>query len=239
MSKVIPAIDLINGKCVRLIEGDYSKEKIYSSNPLDVAKGFEQKGAERIHIIDLDAAKNGSSGNLKIINSIVNKTSLKVQVGGGLKKTAQVERLFQIGADKIIVGSKAQRDKSGTIKWIKKFGAEKIIIGADVRNGKIAINAWLDTSQDDITEFMFYYLTHGAKYFLCTDIMKDGKLEGPSFLLYNSLLNKFPNANIIASGGVSSEEDIEILAQSGVDYIVVGKAIYENRVDIEKILAKY
>lgn len=239
MNMIIPAIDLINGKCVRLTEGDYKQEKIYFTNPLEVAQGFEEKGAKRLHIVDLDAAKTGTPQNLKIINSIIRKTNLKVQVGGGLKKTVQVEKLFEIGADKVIVGSKAQSDKEGTIKWIKKFGPEKIIVGADVRNGKIAINGWLDTSNDDITEFIFYYTSHGANQFLCTDILKDGKLEGPSFELYNSLLQKFPKINIIASGGVSSEKDIKMLVQAGISQIVIGKAIYEGKIDIDQILNKY
>jgi phosphoribosylformimino-5-aminoimidazole carboxamide ribotide isomerase len=239
MSKIIPAIDLINGKCVRLTEGDYNSEKVYFTNPLEVAQDFEAKGAKRLHIIDLDAAKSGTSHNLKIINSIIRKTSLKVQVGGGLKKTEQISKLLDIGADRIIVGSKAQRDRSGTIKWIEKFGSDKIIIGADVRNGKIAINGWLDTSKDNISEFIFYYSSHGANLFLCTDILKDGKLEGPSTQLYNSLLQKFPEISLIASGGVSSEEDIKILVHSGVSDIVVGKAIYEGKINISQILNKY
>lgn len=239
MNKVIPAIDIIDGKCVRLTKGEYETKKVYSEDPLEMARKYESLGARRIHIVDLDAARKGSSENKPLIKKIIKETSLHVQTGGGVRKRSDLEALLKVGCSRVIIGSKAQTDRKEVAMWIKEFGADNIIIGADVRNNKIAIHGWLDTSQDDITDFIYYYQTVGAKHILCTDIMKDGFMDGPSYELYNNLINKFPDMNIIASGGVATENDIKSLIEIGMNQIVVGKAIYEGTINLEEVLKKY
>lgn len=239
MSKIIPAIDIIEGKCVRLTKGDYNTSKVYNEDPVHQAKIFEEMGACRLHIVDLDAAKSGNSGNKTIIKRIIKETQLDVQIGGGIRTRDQCNTLIELGASRLIIGSKAQTDKQEVALWLEEFGPEALVFGADVRNGKIAIHGWLDTSQEDIADFLFYYTSHGGKHFLCTDILKDGTLNGPATEMYINLMHKFPDVNLIASGGVSCEQDLNELVNIGMEEIVVGKAIYESRLDLKKIFKAF
>lgn len=235
MSIVIPAIDIINGKCVRLSKGDYNTEKVYGDDPLEMALLFKEKGATRIHIVDLDAARTGKQSNVFAIQKIIDHSGLKVQVGGGVRNRMDVIAWLNAGAEKVIVGSTAQKDKPEVSSWIGEFGSDKIIIGADVKDGFIAVHGWVESSEDRIENFIEYYVDKGARYFLCTDIMQDGMLQGPSLELYQNLLKQFADIQLIASGGVSSNDDIKNLETIGIKMAVVGKAIYEGKVNIDTL----
>lgn len=234
--RIIPAIDIINGQCVRLSEGDYDTKKVYYANPLDAAKAFEAAGVEFLHLVDLDGAKQGAVKNWAILEEICKNTGLKVDFSGGIKKIEQVERAFELGAKQIAIGSLAVKNFELVSKWIQQFGAEKIIVGADIKNERIAINGWLQTSDFTIFEFVQKYLDAGAKHFLCTDVSKDGKLEGPSFELYKTLMEQFPAMQLIASGGVSNLDDVIQLKKMNCPAAIVGKAIYEERVTVEELV---
>ncbi|MFT6337697.1 MAG: phosphoribosylformimino-5-aminoimidazole carboxamide ribotide isomerase [Saprospiraceae bacterium] len=230
----IPAIDLINGTCVRLTKGEFDQSTMYNTDPVEIAKKYEKAGAKKIHIVDLDAAR-GIRSNKEFIYQIAQETNLDVQTGGGIKSKDQIESFFEHGIKAVIIGSKAVTDRDEVKSWVKQYGGDKIIIGADVRNRKIAIDGWLSTSEEDISDFMLDYTISGANTFLCTDIQKDGMLEGTSNVLYKFLRIKFPDVKLIASGGVSSIRDLELLEEMEMYSCVIGKALFENRIDLNRL----
>ena len=234
--KVIPAIDIINGKCVRLTKGDYSTQKIYSSNPLDVAKMFEDKGFRYLHIVDLDGAKSSKVVNLSVLESIASHTSLKVDFGGGVKSDEDFKRVVEAGAHQVTVGSVAVKQPELMKEWIVKYGADKIILGADVNGLNIATDGWLETSELSLFNFLKDYYNLGIRNILCTDISKDGMLSGPAFDLYSLIIKEFVDVDLIASGGVSCIEDVIKLKNNGVPSVVIGKAIYENKIDLDELI---
>jgi len=233
--ELIPAIDIIDGECVRLTKGDYNEKKIYNSDPLAVAKEFERLGFERLHIVDLDGAKAKHIVNEKVLEDITANTSLAVDFGGGIKTARDIEKAFEAGAAMVTVGSVAVTDPDLFVDWIKHFGADKIILGADVRNGKISINGWKEDSDKDLIPFLRYYVERGIRNVLCTEISKDGTLNGPAVELYKSVMKEYPTLHLIASGGVSSNEDIEELDREGIPAVVFGKAFYEGRIDVKRL----
>jgi phosphoribosylformimino-5-aminoimidazole carboxamide ribotide isomerase len=233
----IPAIDLINGSCVRLTKGEFDKSVFYDSDPIKMAMKYEEEGAKYIHIIDLDAAR-GIASNKQIIFDIRKHTNLKIQTGGGIRNVDQVDEFLDRGINAVIIGSTALKERENVKKWISHYGNENIIVGADVRNNKIAVDGWLSTSEENITDFIFDYKLAGASTFLCTDIQKDGMLEGTSNDLYNNLLSKFPDLQFIASGGVSSIADLEILEEMNMYACVIGKALFENKIELKKLFSK-
>jgi phosphoribosylformimino-5-aminoimidazole carboxamide ribotide isomerase len=230
--RIIPAIDIIDGKCVRLTQGDYGQKKVYNDKPLEVAKSFEEAGLECLHLVDLDGAKAGKVMNWNVIEAVCSKTSLMVDFGGGIKTEDEVNRLFQLGVRQVNLGSIAVRNPDLVGSWIEKFGADKIILSADVKNEVIAIGGWLENSSISIFDFITDYLQKGILYITCTDISTDGMLQGPNVELYKKLLNIFPQIKLIASGGVSKMEDLENLKQINIDGVIVGKAIYEGKIDV-------
>ena len=232
---IIPAIDIIDGKCVRLTQGDYSQKKIYNEHPLEVAKQFEDAGLTRLHLVDLDGAKAGAIKNWKVLEGIAGKTSLIIDFGGGIKTTKDVQIVFDSGAKLATIGSIAVKDEEEFIKWLMQFGADQFLLGADVKNEKIAIHGWQETSDIWIYDFMEKYIQHGIKQIFCTDVSKDGKLEGPAIDLYKNIITKFPDLGFIASGGVSSMKDLEELEKIGCKGVIVGKAIYENRIKLSEL----
>lgn len=233
--QIIPAIDIIDGKCVRLTEGDYAQKKIYNENPLEVALQFQDAGIKRLHLVDLDGAKSGRIMNWKVLELLTSKTSLEIDFGGGIKKEEDVRIVLNSGAIWATVGSIAVKDKASFIKWIELFGAERFLLGADVKGEKIAVGGWLETSDINIYDFIADYLAHGIQQIFCTDISKDGRLEGPSVDLYRSLIDKNKDLCLIASGGVSSMQDLVTLRDIGCTGAIVGKAIYEGKISIKQL----
>lgn len=234
--EVIPAIDIIDGKCVRLTEGDYAQKKIYNEHPLEVAKEFEGVGLQRLHLVDLDGAKAGVVKNWKVLETIAGKTSLIIDFGGGIKQEEDVKIIFNSGAALATVGSIAVKDEQRFVSWLQQFGADKFLLGADVKDEKIAVGGWLETTDIWINDFMEKYIGHGVQQIFCTDVSKDGKLEGPSTELYKNIIQKFPQLHFIASGGVSSMKDLDELATIGCKGAIVGKAIYEGRITLTELL---
>jgi phosphoribosylformimino-5-aminoimidazole carboxamide ribotide isomerase len=234
--KVIPAIDIINGQCVRLSEGDFDTKKVYYTHPLEAALAFEAAGIEYLHLVDLDGAKQGGVVNWKVLEEICRNTELKVDFSGGIKTITQVEKAFELGAAQIAVGSLAVKNQALVAEWLQHFGSDRIIIGADIKEDKIAINGWLQTSEFSIFDFIEQYLALDATDFLCTDVSKDGKLEGPSFELYHRLMAQFPNMHLIASGGVSNIQDVQQLKEMNCYATIVGKAIYEERLTLSELV---
>lgn len=233
--KIIPAIDLIDGKCVRLSKGDYATKKIYSQNPLEVAKSFEAHGIQYLHLVDLDGAKSNSIVNHKILEQIATKTSLKIDFGGGLKSDSDVKIAFNSGANQITGGSIAVKNPALFEDWIIKYGSQKIILGADVNNEKIAISGWLENTNEDIIPFVQNYQIKGIQYVICTDIAKDGMLEGPSFDLYKKILSQISTIKLIASGGICTFDELPKLAELGCYGTIIGKAIYENKITLKQL----
>lgn len=233
--EIIPAIDIIDGKCVRLTQGDYAQKKIYNEHPLEVAKEFEGAGLQRLHLVDLDGAKAGQVKNWKVLETIAGKTSLIIDFGGGIKKEEDVKIVLNSGAALATVGSIAVKDEKELVRWFNIFGAEKFLLGADVKDEKIAIGGWLETTNIWIYDFIEKYIQHGITQLFCTDVSKDGKLEGPATELYKSITSKFPELHFIASGGVSNIADLHALEQAGCKGAIVGKAIYEGRIRIEEL----
>ena len=233
--RIIPAIDIIDGKCVRLSKGDYDTKKIYNENPLEVAKSFEAHGIQYLHLVDLDGAKSSKIVNHKILESIASKTNLKVDFGGGLKSYADLKIAFESGANQITGGSIAVKNPVLFQEWISKYGSDKIILGADANNEKVAISGWLEESNEDLIPFIQNYQSKGIEYIICTDIAKDGMLEGPSFDLYKKILNQIPNIKLIASGGISTFDELPKLAEMGCEGTIIGKAIYENRITLKQL----
>jgi phosphoribosylformimino-5-aminoimidazole carboxamide ribotide isomerase len=234
--RIIPAIDVIDGKCVRLARGDYDQVKTYSQDPLEVAKMFESHGLRFLHLVDLDGAREGRVINWKTIEKITTKTNLTIDFGGGLKTDAEIARIFDTGIAQVNLGSIAVNKPDKINEWMEKYGAEKIILSADVRRNKIAINGWQEISPVEVTEFIKGFTTQGLRYFACTDIDRDGMLNGPNTSFYKQMIKEFPSIKLIASGGISSVENLEELALTGVDAVIIGKAIYENRISIKDLL---
>ena len=233
--QIIPAIDIIEGKCVRLTEGDYAQKKIYNENPLEVAKAFEGIGLMRLHLVDLDGAKAGEVVNWKVLEKIANQTQLKIDFGGGIKTEATLKTVLDTGAKYATIGSLAVKSPEIFQEWIARFGAKVFMLGADVFEEKIAIGGWLEKTNIMVFDFMKLYMDKGVKQIFCTDIQKDGKLEGPSIELYQKILEQFPTLHLIASGGVSSLDDLIELEEIGCSAAIVGKAIYENKITINEL----
>jgi phosphoribosylformimino-5-aminoimidazole carboxamide ribotide isomerase len=227
---IIPAIDIIEGKCVRLQKGDYSSKKEYSSDPLEVARKFESWGIKRLHLVDLDGARAKKIVNHKILARIAAGTGLIIDFGGGLRTDSDIRIAFENGASMITGGSVAINDPGLFLEWLSKFGPEKIILGADHKNEKIAVNGWYENSDAELFRFLLKYIKQGITQVICTDINKDGMLEGPSFDLYKRILDKWPELYLVASGGVSSPTDLKELEKTGLPAVIIGKAIYENRI---------
>ena len=233
--RIIPAIDIIEGKCVRLSKGKYSTKKIYNENPLDMAKTFEDCGFKYLHLVDLDGAKARKIINYKVLENLSSKTNLKIDFGGGLKSNNDLKIAFESGADQITGGSIALTNPELFKSWIDNYGQDKIILGADVKNENIAINAWDKISENKVEPFINKYLKNGIKYVICTDIDRDGMLNGPSFKLYEKIIKKNKVIKLIASGGVSKISDLPILSMLGCEGVIIGKAIYENKVSLKDL----
>ncbi len=236
MIELIPAIDIIDGKCVRLTKGDYAQKKIYNDNPVDVAREFEKIGFKRLHVVDLDGARTKHIVNDATLKAITEATALVVDFGGGIKTEDDIEKAFNAGATMVTVGSIAVTQPEMFIKWLKRFGGDKIILGADVRNGMVSINGWKEDSKEELLPFLKYYIDRGVKNVLCTEISKDGTLQGPATQLYKDVIKAYPQIHLIASGGVSCNEDIKELDNNGIPAVVFGKAFYEGRIDIKRII---
>lgn len=235
MIELIPAIDIIEGKCVRLSQGDYNSKKVYNDNPLEVAKEFEAHGIHRIHIVDLDGAASSHIVNYRILEQISLKTSLIVDFGGGIKSDEDVYIAFDNGAQMITIGSIALKDPDLFMKWLHQYGREKIILGADVKDRKIAVNGWQEGSTKDIITFLDEYTKKGVEKVICTDINQDGMLQGPSIALYEEIQKEFPEIYLIASGGVSSVDDIVALEEAQIPAVIFGKAIYEGKITLKDL----
>lgn len=233
--RIIPAIDIIDGKCVRLSKGDYSTQKIYNENPLEVAKEFEAHGIQYLHLVDLDGAKSNRIINYKILEQIATKTTLKIDFGGGLKSDEDLKIAFECGANQVTGGSIAIKNPTVFENWIQKYSADKIILGADANNKKIAISGWLEESTQEVVPFIKNYQSKGIEYVICTDIAKDGMLEGPSFDLYQEILEQTNACKLIASGGISSFDELPKLAELGCEGTIFGKAIYEGRIRLKQL----
>lgn len=236
MIELIPAIDLIDGKCVRLTKGDYDQKKVYNEDPVAQAKEFEKMGFKRLHMVDLDGAKSHHIVNDKVLRAVTEATSLIVDFGGGIKTEEDIEKAFDAGAAMVTVGSVAVTNPKLFLGWLEKYGADKIILGADVRNGKISINGWKEDSDESLTDFLRTYVDHGIINVLCTEISKDGTLAGPAIDLYKDIMKAYPDMHLIASGGVSSTEDILQLDKDNIPAVVFGKAYYEGRIDVARLL---
>ena len=237
MIELIPAIDIIDGKCVRLTKGDYDTKTVYADDPVEMAIHFEKTGFKRLHIVDLDGAKSKHIVNVDVLRRITQATSLIVDFGGGIKTDEDIQAAFDNGAHMVTIGSVAISHPELFAGWLDRYGADRIILGADVRNGKISINGWKEDSTQDLLPFLAYYIEKGVKNVLCTEISKDGMLSGPATQLYADIMKKYPQLNLIASGGVSSEEDIYELNRNGVPSVVFGKSIYEGKIDLQQIVA--
>jgi phosphoribosylformimino-5-aminoimidazole carboxamide ribotide isomerase len=235
MIELIPAIDIIDGKCVRLTKGDYNNKKIYNENPITVAQDFEKQGFKRLHIVDLDGAKSNHIVNVDVLRRITSETNLIVDFGGGIKTDNDIELAFQNGASMVTIGSIAVTQPKLFVSWIDKYGPERIILGADVRNGKISINGWKEDSTEELLPFLKYYIDKGINKVLCTDISKDGMLQGTAIELYKSVMREYPSLQLIASGGVSCLSDIIELENNGIPAVVFGKAIYEGKINLNEL----
>ena len=235
MIELIPAIDIIDGKCVRLTKGDYNTKTVYG-NPVEMALMLADKGFERLHIVDLDGAKSKHIVNVKVLSEITSKTKLKVDFGGGIKTDDDIKMSFDNGAALVTIGSVAISNPELFDGWLEKYGADKIILGADVRNGRISINGWKEDSDTKLLPFLERYVKHGVKNVLCTEISKDGMMGGTAVELYSEIMNAYPTLHLIASGGVSKQEDINELNRRGIPAVVFGKSIYEGKIDLDKLL---
>ncbi|MEZ7893834.1 MAG: 1-(5-phosphoribosyl)-5-[(5-phosphoribosylamino)methylideneamino]imidazole-4-carboxamide isomerase [Polaribacter sp.] len=237
--RIIPAIDIIDGKCVRLTKGDYNTKKIYNENPLEVAKEFEAAGIEFLHVVDLDGAKASQIINYKVLEQIASKTNLKIDFGGGLKSNKDLEIAFNSGANQITGGSIAVKNSDIFESWIEKYGAQKIILGADFypdsAGGKIATNGWQEESTLELIPFIKGYQNKGIQYVICTDISKDGMLQGPSFEVYKKIISEVKNVKLIASGGISTFDELPRLAENGCEGVIIGKAIYEKKISLKQL----
>jgi phosphoribosylformimino-5-aminoimidazole carboxamide ribotide isomerase len=232
---IIPAIDLIDGKCVRLTEGDYAQKKVYHDDPLDVAKQFEDAGLRRLHLVDLDGAKAGKVVNWSVLEKICAHTRLQVDFGGGIKTDEDLRQVMDSGAQWAVVGSIAVKDEARLLDWFTRYGTDRFFLGADMKQGKIAVGGWLETTSIEVVPFLQRYAAHGMRYVFCTDVGKDGRLEGPSVDLYREILAAVPGLQLVASGGISTIQDLRELASVGCHGAIVGKAIYERRVTLQAL----
>ena len=233
--RIIPAIDIIEGKCVRLSKGDYSTKKIYNENPLEIAKMFEDHGVQYLHLVDLDGAKASHIVNYKVLETITSKTNLSIDFGGGLKSNEDLKIAFESGAHQITGGSIAVKNPAVYKSWLQKYGADKIILGADAMDEKVAVGGWLEESKEELIPFIKSYEKEGVHYVICTDISKDGMLQGPSFELYQKIINATPAIKLIASGGISTYDELPRLAAMGCEGTIVGKAIYEHKISMKQL----
>ena len=235
MIELIPAIDIIDGKCVRLSQGDYDKVKEYSASPADVAKEMEDHGITRLHVVDLDGAKSKHVVNWRTLEQIARATNLVIDFGGGVKTDDDLRIVFDCGAQMVTGGSIAVKEPDTFQRWLLKYGAEKIILGADVKEGKVAVSGWLEDSDNELMSFLEHYTQQGVQKVICTEISRDGMLQGPAVSLYKDVLSEYPHLHLIASGGVSSMDDIEALAEARVPGVIFGKALYEGRITFTDI----
>jgi phosphoribosylformimino-5-aminoimidazole carboxamide ribotide isomerase len=235
--ELIPAIDIIDGKCVRLTHGDYAQKKIYNEHPLEVARRFEDAGLKRLHLVDLDGAKAGAVKNWKVLNTIAGKTGLVVDFGGGIKTESDVKIVFECGAALATVGSVAVKNEAEFLLWLERYGPEAFLLGADVRDEKITVSGWLEKTDIWVYDFIQQYLDKGVNQVFCTDVSKDGALEGPALELYKNIVQKFPELHFIASGGVASVDDLHRLQEAGCKGVIIGKAIYEGRISLKELSA--
>jgi phosphoribosylformimino-5-aminoimidazole carboxamide ribotide isomerase len=235
MIELIPAIDIINGQCVRLTKGDYDQKTVYHNSPANMATEFEKIGFKRLHVVDLDGAKSKHIVNDAVLNAITSNTSLTVDFGGGIKTDGDIEKAFASGAAMVTVGSIAVTQPELFMGWLEKYGSERMILGADVRHGMISINGWKEDSSEELLPFLKKYVEAGVKNVLCTEISKDGTLAGPAIDLYKKVMDTYPQLHLIASGGVSSKEDILALDKAGIPAVVFGKAIYEGRINLKEL----
>jgi len=233
--EIIPAIDIIDGKCVRLTKGDYSQMKVYNEDPLEVANTFVDHGLTRLHLVDLDGARKKRVVNHKVLEKIAGKTSLFIDFGGGVQSNEDIRIAFECGARQITGGSIAVKDPATFEAWLIRFGPEKVILGADVRDGKIAVSGWQEKSELHIFDFLEKYVEKSVKYVISTDVSKDGMLKGPAFELYKDINERFADLKLIASGGVSGVDDLEKLSETSVYGVIIGKAIYEGRIDLKEL----
>ncbi|MDR2469163.1 MAG: 1-(5-phosphoribosyl)-5-[(5-phosphoribosylamino)methylideneamino]imidazole-4-carboxamide isomerase [Tannerella sp.] len=236
MIELIPAIDLIDGKCVRLTQGDYNSKKIYNADPLDVAKSFEDHGVRRLHVVDLDGARAGHIINYRVLERLAMRTTLVIDFGGGLKSDSDLETAFACGAQMVTGGSIAVKEPDIFMDWLQRYGSEKIILGADVRGNRIAVNGWHETTDIELMPFLEAYRRRGIVKTICTDIDRDGMLEGPATALYLSIRHALPDVYLIASGGVGSVNDIERLNEAGIPAVIFGKALYEGRITLKDLI---
>ncbi|MBQ8155656.1 MAG: 1-(5-phosphoribosyl)-5-[Prevotella sp.] len=236
MIELIPAIDIIGGQCVRLTKGDYDQKTVYRDSPAEVAKEFEDLGFKRLHVVDLDGAKSKHIVNDAVLKSITTATNLIVDFGGGIKTDEDIEKAFASGASMVTVGSIAVTHPELFMGWLEKYGAERMILGADVRHGKISINGWKEDSEEDLLPFLKKYIDAGVRNVLCTEISKDGTLSGPAIDLYKEIMAAYPELHLIASGGVSSIDDIKALDKAGIPSVVFGKAIYEGKINLNELV---
>ena len=237
--KIIPAIDTIKGKCVRLTKGDYDTEKVYSEDPLEVARKFEDFGITRLHLVDLEGAKSGHICNADVLKRVANGTNLKIDFGGGVKSNKDIELAFESGANQVTGGSIAVSNPELMESWLGKYGSDKIILGADVRNEMVSISGWQKDSDYHLYQFLEKYQSKGVKSIICTDISKDGMLQGPAVDLYKGIMEEFPDLELIASGGVSNIEDVRVLNEIGCWGVIIGKAIYEEKIDLNELVNEF
>ncbi len=235
MIEIIPAIDIINGKCVRLTQGDYAQKKIYNENPLEVAKGFEGAGIRRLHLVDLDGAKAGKIINGRILEKIASQTGLSIDFGGGIKTDEDIKHVFDAGASMAAIGSMAVKEPELFGEWVRGYGGDRIFLGADVRNEKIAVSGWLEQTDISVFDFIAINKLVGVRNIFCTDVSKDGLLQGPALELYKRILKQVPAIHLVASGGVSSVEDIIELEKIGCKGVIIGKAIYEGNIALPEL----
>lgn len=237
MIELIPAIDVIDGKCVRLSQGDYQSKKVYNENPVEVAKMFEAHGIHRLHVVDLDGAASKLVVNYKILEALAGQTSLVIDFGGGIKSDEDLHIAFESGAQMVTLGSIAVKEPDTFNRWMEVYGSERIILGADAKDGKIAVNGWLECSRLELMPFLNDYIKKGVAKVLCTDISRDGMLNGPSLELYKQIMEAHPDLHLIASGGISGMKDIEALNEAGIPAVVFGKAFYEGRITLQDLKA--
>ena len=233
--QLIPAIDIIDGKCVRLTQGDYNQKKEYNSNPLEVAKTYQDAGIKRLHLVDLDGAKQKKIVNLKVLETIASGTGLHIDFGGGVQSDEDIKAAFNAGAQQVTGGSIAVKHPDLFENWLKEWGSEKIILGADVKDGQIAVSGWQESSDRELFRFLEDYKAKGVNYVICTDVSKDGLLQGPSTGLYEQIIQRFPDLKLVASGGVSSIEDLKELKAINCWGAIIGKAIYEGRISLKEL----
>jgi phosphoribosylformimino-5-aminoimidazole carboxamide ribotide isomerase len=233
--QIIPAIDIIEGKCVRLTQGDYAQKKVYNEHPLEVARQFEDAGLKRLHLVDLDGAKAGAIRNWKVLETIAGKTTMVIDFGGGIKTAGDVDIVFNSGAALATVGSIAVKDAELFLSWLQEYGPDRFLLGADVKNEKITVSGWTETTDRWVYDFISDYIEKGIHQLFCTDVSKDGLLQGPALDLYKNIVGKFPDLHFIASGGVSTMDDVRRLEEIGCKGVIIGKAIYEGRITLKEL----